>query len=123
MTVATDHVLNGIQESKLQELSVEILDYRDKISELFNKLDSCIEKLPNSYRGKPSVKIIEKYEQIKLSCPTIKASLKNYADDLSFLIQKMHENDQFISTIALEQAVQVRSKIPIATFESENKLN
>ena len=110
-------VLLGINETRLQELSVEVLDYRDKISEIFDKLDACIDKLSNCYRGKPSEKLIEKYEEIKLNFPNVKASVKNYADDLRFLVLKMQENDKNWATIFQQASIETNTNI--ANFNSE----
>ena len=45
------NVVAGINEDELSALSLEILDYSDRISEIFDKMDSCMDKLPNYYQG------------------------------------------------------------------------
>lgn len=117
MAEETDVIL-GIHETRLQELSVEVLDYKDKISEIFDKLDACIDRLPNCYRGKPSEKIMEKYEAIKLNFPNIKASIKNCADDLSFLVLKMQENDKNWATIFEQSSIETNKDIANLSTES-----
>jgi uncharacterized coiled-coil DUF342 family protein len=114
-------VLLGIHETKLQELSIEVLDYKDKISELFDKLDACMERLPNCYRGKPSEKLVEKYDEIKLNFPNVKASIKNCADDLSFLVLKMQENDKNWATIFQQSSIETNSEI--ANFNTESAID
>lgn len=114
-------VLLGIHETRLQELSVEVLDYKDKLSELFDKLDACIDRLPNRYRGKPSEKIMEKYEAIKLNYPNVKASIKNCADDLSFLVLKMQQNDKDWATIFEQSSIETHKDI--ANFNSETAID
>lgn len=120
MTEEIDVIL-GIHETRLQELSVEVLDYKDKISEIFDKLDACIDRLPNCYRGKPSEKIMEKYEAIKLNFPNIKASIKNCADDLSFLVLKMQENDKNWATIFEQSSIETNKDI--ANFSTESAID
>ncbi len=114
-------VLLGIHETKLQELSIEVLDYKDKISELFDKLDACMERLPNCYRGKPSEKLVEKYDEIKLNFPNVKASIKNCADDLSFLVLKMQENDKNWATVFQQSSIETNSEI--ANFNTESAID
>lgn len=114
-------VLLGIHETRLQELSVEVLDYKDKISEIFDKLDACIDRLPNCYRGQPSEKIMEKYEGIKLNYPNVKASIKNCADDLSFLVLKMQENDKNWATIFQQSSIETNTNI--ANFNTESAID
>lgn len=115
------NVLLGINETRLQELSVEVLDYRDKISEIFDKLDACMERLPNCYRGKPSEKLVEKYDEIKLNFPNVKTSIKNCADDLSFLVLKMQENDKNWATIFQQSSIETNSEI--ANFNTESAID
>lgn len=114
-------VLLGIHETKLQELSVEVLDYKDKISEIFDKLDACMDRLPNCYRGKPSEKLVEKYDEIKLNFPNVKASIKNCADDLSFLVLKMQQNDKDWATIFQQSSIETHKNI--ANFDSESAID
>lgn len=114
-------VLLGINETRLQELSVEVLDYKDRISEIFDKLDACIDRLPNCYRGKPSEKLMEKYEAIKLNYPNVKASIKNYADDLGFLVLKMQENDKNWATIFQQASIETHNNI--ANFNTESAID
>lgn len=92
-------LISGINEDELGSLSLEVLDYSDRISEIFDKIDDCMEKLPNYYQGQSCKEIINLYEELRLYYPTIKENIISYSEDFIQLIKKMQENDKYLVTL------------------------
>ena len=97
-----EEVVAGINENGLNELSLEILTRRDNISEIFEKIDSCMERLQSCYRGEPSKKLTLYAEELHSSFSMAKENIKNYSDDLTALIDKMRTNDRYLSSLFRE---------------------
>lgn len=91
--------VEGINEEELSSLTIEILDYADRISEIFDKLDDTIEKLPSCYQGKPCKEILSKYKDLSSNYSTIKDNITSYSDDLLALIRKMRDNEKSLTTL------------------------
>lgn len=92
-------IMSGINEDELGSLALEILDYVDRISDLFSKIDSEVAKLPSSYKGRASTEFIGMYNDFSQNYHVIKGNLKSYSDDLIELIRKTKENDRLVSNI------------------------
>lgn len=92
-------VVAGINEDELSLLSLEILDYSDRITEIFDKIDSCMDRLPNYYQGTPCVALMSYYKQLTTYYSIIRDNIVTYSDDLIALIKKMQENDKFLTTL------------------------
>ena len=103
--------VTGIKEDELSNLSIEILDYSDRISEIFDKLDSCIEKLPTYYQDQACTKLINYYRELAEYYPVIKRNINSYSDDLVSLIKKMRENDKYISSLFQGYTEDTKNKI------------
>lgn len=101
----------GIREEDLRSLCLEILDYTDRISEIFDKLDANMDKLPEYYQGDSCTSIQSYYKDLSSNYLTIKDNLISYSDDLICLIQKMKENDKSLSKLFINYTTDVKSKI------------
>jgi len=93
-----DNVVEAIREDDLSSTTIELLDKVDDISVLFDKLDSCIEKLPNYFQGEPSKELMQKYSELSSNYSVILDNLRTYPDDLTALIRKMSETDRLLSS-------------------------
>lgn len=91
------NVVAGINEGELSNLSIEVQDYADRISEIFDKMDLCMEKLPNQYKGLPCEKVISLYEELRQNYESVKNNIISYSDDLTELIRKMQTNDKYLT--------------------------
>lgn len=87
----------GINEEELNSLSLEIIDRKDRISEILEKINACMGRLEDRYQGPPYDKIMQYYEELSASYPTIKENIKSYSDDFQALINKMHENEKLLA--------------------------
>ncbi len=92
-------IVAAINEDDLTSLSLEILDYADRISEIFDKIDSCMEKLPNNYQGQSCTEIINYYKELAAFYPIVKENIRSYSDDFITLIKKMESNDKYLVTL------------------------
>ena len=103
--------VTGIRENELSSLSIEILDYSDRISEIFDKLDSCISKLPTYYQDPACTKLINYYRGLSKNYSTIKKNLMSYSDDLTTLIKKVRENDKYAASLFQNYTEETKNKI------------
>lgn len=92
-------IVVGINEEDLSSLSLEVLDYADRISEILNKIDDRMDKLNHYYQGLPATNIINFYNELKPYYATIKENIISYSDDLMELIRKMQDNDKYLTTL------------------------
>lgn len=104
-------VIAGINEEDLSSLSLEVLDYADRISEIFDKMDTCMNKLPNHYQGSPCKELIDFYNELSTYYPVIKKNIISYSDDFIALIQKMQDNDKYLTTLFQDYTDNTKEKI------------
>ncbi len=90
-------VIAGIEEGELGALSLEVMDYASRISDIFDRIDACMDKLPSCYQGPPCRKIMDRYRAIQASYPMVKENITSYSDDFITLIKKMRENDKYLA--------------------------
>lgn len=95
-------VLVGINEEEVSNLSLEIIDYADKISEIFDKITDCVDRIHSQYDGEPVSKIINSYQSLAEYYPVMKDNIISYSDDLIALIKKVKENDKYLVTLFQE---------------------
>lgn len=105
------NLISGINEDDLSTLSLEVLDYADRISEIFDKIDALVEQLPNNYSGEPCREIIEYYMDLKLNYAKIRQNIISYSEDFVELIKKMQENDKYITTLFQEFTDETKNQI------------
>lgn len=103
-------VVAGINEDDLSNLSFEVLDYADRISEIFDKLDACMDRLPNHYQGIPCNDIINLYNELVPYYSIIKENIISYSDDFIELIKKMQENDNYLTKLFQEYTDDTKNK-------------
>lgn len=103
-------IVVGINESRLSELALEITDYNDRISEIFDNIDSLMRKLPNSYQGKPCTDLMNYYTSLASSYGPIKQNIKSYSDDLISLIRKLKENDARLAVLFDDLTAETQAK-------------
>lgn len=101
----------GIKEDELSSLSIEVLDYSDRISEIFDKIDACVNKLPMHYQGQACSKLINYYCQLAENYLIIKQNFTSYSDDLTTLIKKVRENDKYFASLFQSCTEDTKSKI------------
>ena len=92
-------VLVGINEDDLGNLSLEVLDYVDRISDIFDKIDANIDLLKQQYQGEPCDDIVNFYNELTPYYSIIKENIISYSDDFIELINKMRENDKYLTTL------------------------
>lgn len=94
-----DDVIAGINEDELGNLSLEVIDYADRISEIFDRIDTCMERLPLHYEGTPCTEIMNFYNKLTPFYGIIKNNILSYSDDFIELIRKMQDNDKYLAKL------------------------
>lgn len=87
-------LVDGINEPELGALSLEILDYAERIIAIFDKIDAKIEQLPSSYKSQAFDTFLESYNNFRQNYPVVKNNIVSYSDELLTLIRRLHENEQ-----------------------------
>lgn len=105
-----DELIVGINEDEVGNLSIEILDYADNISELFNKIDLCMDRLPNYYKGDACSSILQYYRDLAAYYPIIKNNIVSYSDDLIELVKKVQDGDKEITKLFQEFTDDTKNK-------------
>lgn len=95
-------VVLAINEEDLTSLSLEVLDYADRISEIFDKIDACMDKVSSYYQGSPCSALIEFYKEVVPYYSIIKNNIVSYSDDFIALIRKMQDNDKTFASLFQE---------------------
>ncbi|NLC48220.1 MAG: hypothetical protein GX758_02550 [Tenericutes bacterium] len=103
-------VVNGINEPELNSLSMEILDNAELISELFDKIDSKIEELPEIYKSNSCLELINSYKDFRANYAVIKNNIVSYSDDLISLGNNMRENADYLTDMFVKYTQDTRSK-------------
>lgn len=109
-TIEMDDLLLGINEDDLSSLSLEVLDYADRIAEIFDRIDACMDKLPIYYQGEPCDIIMNKYKELTPYYETIKDNIRSYSDDFIALIRHMQDNDKKFASIVYGYADDTKVK-------------
>ena len=92
-------LIDGINEPELGALSLEILDYAEKIVAIFDKIDDKIEQLPSSYKSQAFNAFLESYNSFRQNYPTVRDNIISYSDEIITLIRRLHENEKgYINT-------------------------
>ena len=101
----------GINEDELSNLALEISDYSDRISEIFDKIDVQMERVSNNYQGPSSDAIINYYKELKPRYEIVKNNINGYSEDLIALIRKMKENEKFLVSLFEDATAEAKSKV------------
>lgn len=99
----------GINEDNLSNLCFEIEDKVEIISELFDKMDLCVEKISLNYKDSSCTELVNYYNNLKKSFPIIKSNLLSYSSDFIQLIKKSKENETYISSL-FKEAIEENAK-------------
>lgn len=84
----------AMNEEDLAELSFEVEDYVDRISEIFEKYNIAISRLSVNYKSEACQKILSYYEEIKKAFPIVKSNIKKYAEDYRNVIRVLKSEDK-----------------------------
>lgn len=91
--------VSGINEGALRDLCMEILDYNERILEIFDKVDNCVEDLQDYYKCSSYNTFKNVYSELRNNYQIIKNNIDSYSNDLIKLIQMMHENEKYLVAI------------------------
>ena len=74
-----------------------MLDYKERVSRIFDRIDSVMNRLESCFQGPPCNKIMERYQAVQAAYPVAEGNLVSYSDDFITLINRMRENDKYLS--------------------------
>ena len=102
----------SIDCERLGELSIDILDYADRIMELFLEIDTQFASLENYYEGTAFEKLKIKIREISNNYEKIRGNIISYSDDLIMITKKVKEDSNYISTLIneLTETIKAQSK-------------
>ena len=100
----------GINEDGLANLSIDILDYVDRIMELFENIDSKMDLLPNYYKGDSCTAIMNKYHELREYYEVVKKNLITYSDDMIMLVRKMQDDQNSIVKLFQQFTEETKAK-------------
>ena len=103
--------LLAINDETLGTLSLEVLDYVDDISEIFEEIDKQMSSLSACYQGKSRNLISAYYSDVKKNYSIIKNNIKSYSDDFICLINKMQANDKTAGNKAQDYISDIKNKV------------
>lgn len=106
-----DEPILAINETNLGTLSFEILDYADRIMEIFSKIDTCMDNLSKSYEGESYTALETYYKDLSSNYDAIKNNIISYSDDLVALVRKMSESDAKIASLFEGFSIDTKNKI------------
>lgn len=93
----TDNIIGAIREEELGSLSMEVLDYAERIALLFESIDEKFNSVADYYDSESYVKLMESYNEFRKSYAVVKSNIESYSDDFIRLISKMHEGMDDVS--------------------------
>lgn len=105
-----DNRKNGINEDALGELSINILDFSDRISEIFEKIDNQMNSLSTCYQGESYDNLMNYYNNFRKNYQIIKENIVSYSDDLTTLLHHQKENDAYFASIISNFTTETNAK-------------
>ena len=103
----------GINESELGNLSMEILDYKERINDIFDAIDKQVGSLDECYKGSANYVVKEGYNDIRKNYALITQNLDSYSSDLINLIKQVKIDSNYIAQLFLDQAEDMEAKTRI----------
>lgn len=110
----------AINEDDLSTLSLEVLDYADRISEIFDKIDEAMDQLSNHYQGLPAVEIMNHYKELAAYYTIFKENIVTYSDDFVELIKKMREMDKDVTKMVQGFTEDTIKKAKVVEYKGGN---
>lgn len=92
-----DNIIGAIREEELGNLSMEVLDYAERIALLFERIDEKFNSVAEFYDSESYVKLMESYNEFRANYTIVKSNIESYSDDFIRLISKMHEGMDEVS--------------------------
>ena len=87
----------GINETKINELKLNILDSVEKMNQLANDFESGLTTLDSTMNGSIKDLIMPKGKEIHAQIPKVSSNLSKYIDDLSNVVKKYKNQDLELS--------------------------
>lgn len=104
----------GINESKINNLMLDIYDYEEQINALFDKITDIMEKSNNSFQSDNADDLRKKYRDFSINYTNIKNNIHDYSDDLSkvknmYTKKDMAEVKHILKPIVIDETIRTGS--------------
>lgn len=86
----------AINEKVIDNTILEIMSISEEVQNLFNKMDSIIEKTENAYVCESATKLRKNYSTFRENYPIIISNLLSYGTDLTSLKKKYRTNTEIL---------------------------
>ena len=106
----TADFIGGVNDKEVNSLSMEILRYSDRISEVFDAIDAKVDELPVYYKATAFDEFLKSYNEFRKNYSIIKSNVVSYSDDLLRLVPKMQEGLDEVSKMYNDYADDKKSK-------------
>ncbi len=74
--------VTGINEDRINNLILEIGNYQDEVSNIFNSIEDTVNNLYSGYVCEAGSVFSRKFDTMKRNFPTVKKNMETYAEDL-----------------------------------------
>lgn len=98
---------SGINEEKVNELKIELLDYIEKINAILSRFDNSIEAVKNNIEDNGKDEILRKLNSIKEQFPNISSNISHYIDDLGKAASSYETQDQEIASTLINNVTRL----------------
>lgn len=88
----------GINEDKMNNFKIELMDYIQKMNLLRNRLDNCKSNLSSNINGYGKQEILNKFDNILNEFSKVNQNLNNYISTIGKVTSVFQEQDSEISS-------------------------
>lgn len=106
-----DNLQAAVNEANMSSLTFEILDYSDRIMEIFSKIDTRMDNLSRYYQGDSYNELANYYNDLKNNYDAITSNIINYSNDLVTLVRKLKETDVKIAFLFESYSADTKNQI------------
>ena len=90
-------MVSGINEEKISELKIQLLDYIEYLNSISNRLNANVESIKNNIDGVGKDEILGKANFIREQLPKISANINSYIDDIEKAMSSYERQDEEIA--------------------------
>ncbi len=88
---------SGINESTFTDLTMDILDYADRINDIFSRIDDNFNLISQCYNSNGCNYFLARYDELKRKYSIIHSNIVSYSEDLTYALQHMQEMDTYFA--------------------------
>lgn len=105
-----DDIIIAVNNAKLGDFAMSLLDTSEKISDIFSSIDSKMSSLEHYFSGPEYQKLMDSYRIFRKNYAVVKTGIVAYSDDLIALINKVRSGDRRLALVVNDMTSAVRRK-------------